>query len=99
MKNLDQNHPIFNWIQSIIISYYQYNDEIDTYYIISLIKDFVDIIYKLNLIDIISFTYHSDITYRFIHNLILILKTMDEKIAYIQVKWLNMIPPLLQNEI
>ena len=99
LKNLEQNHPIFNWIQSIIISYYQYNEKIDTNYIINLIKDFINMIYKLNLIDVISFTSHSDITYRFIQNLIYILKNMDNETAFIQIKRLNMIPPLLKEEI
>lgn len=100
LLNLNISHPLFYWINSIIISFCEGSIKSDIKSLLNILLNFIDIILSddefLNNLNYVKLSMKS---YQFINNLNKILSKLNKNLAIIQLKYLHCIPPLLENEI
>ena len=90
---------IFKWIQSIIISYCETNESRPVEDLLKLIDNFISLMNNKSLLNNLNTPIFSYTAYKFIENLILLLKGNKKSLSILQLKYHNMIPPLLTEEI
>ena len=98
--SLSQNHNIFLWIQSIIISYYESgNFSKKSLDLIVTIENFIKIMNNSSYLSLLPKPIFSYSCYKFAQHLYLILSNRSHELGIIQLKYIKMIPPLLSSEI
>ena len=103
-KDILKDKKAFNflsWIETIIISISEDISQFDINEIITLIKEFYDIILiklkngNVNGLEILSYPYSNIKFYYFIKQLILLLKNKSEELCIIQLKNINYCPSIM----
>ena len=98
--NLSISHPIFSWINSIIISGCEGNVLIAIEDLFDILINFINIIIQDNeYLNNLNFVKISMKSFQFVHNLNKILSKLDKNFGLIQLKYIHCIPPLLEDEI
>ena len=97
---LNNSHPLFSWINSIIISACEGSCLFSVDNLLNILTKFINTILKEDeFLNNLSFVKISMKSYQFIDNLNTILSGMNKDLIIIQLKYINCIPPLLKNEI
>ena len=96
---LNPSHPLFYWIDSIIISGCEGSCKIAIKDLLDILVKFIDIILQDEFLNNLSFVKISMKTYQFVNNLNKILSRLKKDFGIIQLKYLHCIPPLLDQEI
>ena len=100
LLNLNISHPIFYWIDSIIISFCEGKIKSGIEDLLDILLKFINIILSKNeFLNNLNFVKLSMKSYQFIDNLNNILSKLNKDFAIIQLKYLHCIPPLLENEV
>ena len=100
LKSITPNHNIFFWLQSIIISYYESgNFPKVSSDLLATLEDFIKIMNNSKYLSLLPKPIFSYSCYQFVKNLISILANRKHEYNIIQIKYINMIPPLLSWEI
>jgi hypothetical protein len=100
LVNLNNSHPLFYWINSIITSSCEGSCKFGIEDLLDILINFINIILKeeefLNNLNFVKLSMKS---YQFINNLNIILSKLNKDFAIIQLKYILCILPLLNNEI
>ncbi len=100
LVNLNNSHPLFYWINSIITSSCEGSCKFGIEDLLDILINFINIILKeeefLNNLNFVKLSMKS---YQFINNLNIILSKLNKDFAIIQLKYIHCIPPLLNKEI
>ena len=99
LMKLNPSHPLFYWIDSIIISGCEGSCKIAIEDLLDILVKFIDIILQDEFLNNLSFVKISMKTYQFVNNLNKILSRLKKDFGIIQLKYLHCIPPLLDQEI
>ena len=100
LRPITPNHNIFLWIQSIIISYYENcNFPKQSSDLLSTLDNFIKIMNNSKYLSLLPKPIFSYSCFRFVKYLNTILTNRTNDFRIIQIKYINMIPPLLSSEI
>ena len=100
LMNLNISHPIFNWINSIIISSFEGSVLIPIENILDILNEFINIVTQeeeyLNNLNYVKLSMKS---FQFIHNFCKIMSLLSKDFKLLQIKYMHCIPPLLEKDI
>ena len=100
LLRIEPSHPLFYWIDSIIISGCEGSCRISIEDLLDILMKFINIILKEDeFLNNLNYVKLSMKAFQFINNLNKILSKLDKDFSIIQIKYLHCIPPLLENEI
>ena len=100
LMNLNPSHPLIYWIEAIIISGCEGDCIISIEDLFDILNKFINtILEEEQFLNNLIFVRISMKAFQFIDNLNKILFKLNKDFAIIQIKYLQYIPPLLENEI
>ena len=100
LMNLSISHPIFSWIKSIIISACEGSVLVSVEDLFDILIKFINFICRENeYLNNLNFVKLSMKSFQFVHNLNKMLLKLDKDFGVIQIKYMNCIPPLLEEEV